>query len=84
MFAMLLMMASGQTTIVQEAANKLAVTCPTPRCGEPAKPSPYRLGAIDDTGIRGVAIDDGTKCDVVGSKVCTSKPRKLFSTSLDQ
>lgn len=84
MFVMLLMMASGQTTIVQEASSKLAVTCATPRCGEPVKPSPYRLGTIDENGVRGVTIDDGTKCDVVGSKVCTSKPRRVFSTALNQ
>ncbi|WP_156340168.1 hypothetical protein [Sphingomonas sp. Leaf17] len=83
---MILLLVSGQQNNVQSASSKLSVTCRTERCGEPEKRSPYRLEADDvaSSDSKGRAIDDGTKCNVVGSRVCTRKPRTVFSTAIDK
>ncbi len=86
MIALLLLLVSGQHAIVQSASSKLSVTCKTEPCDEPPKRSPYRLEPDDDAAsdTRGRSIDDGTKCNVVGSRVCTRKPRTVFSTAIDK
>lgn len=59
-------------------------------CGEacaPASPDArFRLGDTDEAGPRAPrAVDDqGTRCSVVGARLCTRKPRTIFSTPLPQ
>ena len=86
MIALLLLLVSGQHGIVQSATSKLSVACKTEPCDETVKRSPYRLDADDSatSTVKGRSIDDGTKCNVVGSRVCTRKPRTVFSTAIDK
>jgi len=67
--------------LLTTAAGRLNATDPAPT---ETKRSPYRIdseaaGATSkDRAIR----EDGTRCSVVGSRVCTRKPRTVFSAPI--
>lgn len=71
--------------LMSRADARLSVPCGA-ECAPPAPDQRYRLGDTDE-GTRAAprSVDDtGARCSVVGARVCTGRPRKLFSTSLPQ
>jgi len=79
MFAPLLAVMLGS------ASTPISFTLPKPRptCAN-ACAERYRLPASSDDGdaMKKRAVrDDGSKCNVVGARRCTSKPRQIFRSS---
>lgn len=69
--------------LLKSANKRLNVPC-GPECDPPKPDERYRLGDTDEADARAPrAVDDtGGKCSVVGDRLCTRPPRKLFSTPL--
>ena len=85
--AILLLVQAGPVAdpdpLLATAAGRLSATDPAPV--EP-KRSPYRIdGAAAGATAKDRAIgEDGTRCSIVGSRVCTRKPRTVLSAPLGQ
>lgn len=72
-------------SLMTRADARLSVPCGA-ECAPPAPQERYRLGDSDERARAAPrAVDDtGARCSVVGARVCTGRPRKLFSTPLPQ
>lgn len=90
MFALLLLIPSAASDTV--AGFKLAPSLPTlgcisGACTPPPKAADYRVPAERDplarTSKDRAFANDGTKCQVVGDKFCTSRGRTIFKTDFD-
>lgn len=88
--ALALLLLAGQQpppadALMKGAGDRLSVPC-GPECERPKADERYRLGDADENGPHAPrAVDDtGARCSVVGARVCTRPPRKLFSTPLPQ
>lgn len=72
---------AGANPMLTKGASRLSATDPAPI---EAKRSPYRIeseaagASSKDRAIQ----DNGTRCSVVGSRVCTRKPRTVFSAPI--
>ena len=86
--ALLLLLLAQQPAgdaLLKGANERLRPPC-GPECDPPKPDERYRLGDADEAGPRPprVVDDTGGKCSVVGARLCTRPPRKLFSTPLPQ
>ena len=76
---------SDPATLMSRAQARLAVPCRGPGCAAPVRRSAYRID--EDPGpaltAKDRAIgDDGSRCNVVGARRCTSHAKTLFRTDL--
>lgn len=91
MFLTLVLLAAApdpSTLLMQNAAGRLTPGCVGSDCQPVKRRSPYRIVVDDETHAptskdRAFA-DDGTYCQVVGDKYCTSNGAKIFSTAIDK
>lgn len=71
--------------LMRHAGTRLSAACKGPDCGTEPTRSPFRLDDDDalDPDAKARAIgDDGSRCSVVGARVCTRKPRTLLRAEL--
>lgn len=69
--------------LMKTAADRLAATCDGPECAAPPASDRYRIvsdnGATVTSKDRAIR-DDGTRCNVVGFKRCTSSGATILTT----
>ncbi|HEU0066059.1 MAG TPA: hypothetical protein VFQ57_02335 [Sphingomonas sp.] len=73
--------------LVASASGRLAITCGGRECAPRPASDLYRVDASDDSAMTSkdrAFRDDGSRCQVVGAKLCTRQPRKIFSTGIGQ
>lgn len=89
MSAALLLLLLGQQpaadALMRTAGERLSVPCGE-ACAPPKPGERFRLGDTDEVEPRAPrAVDDtGARCSVIGTRPCTRRPRKIFSTPLSR
>jgi hypothetical protein len=81
MFLLLLAAATDPMTLVTQASSRLSVVDPA------ARESEFRIDqdegpSAPSTKDRALS-EDGSRCSLIGGKVCTKKPRTWIRTNLD-
>ena len=83
LIAFALAAAAAHTVPLQTHLVARGVSCVGPACTADPRRSRYRLDPQDDTGVdlkQAALATDGSACSIVGARVCTRKPRTIFTT----
>lgn len=71
--------------LMRHAGSRLSAACKGADCRTEPTRSPFRLDdddALDPDAKARALGDDGSRCSVVGARVCTRKPRTLLRAEL--
>jgi hypothetical protein len=77
---------AGQASLLDTATARLSTACREASCAEPVA-SPYRITPDREGGLSAKAsavAEDGRRCQVIGTRMCTRAPRSLFRADLSR